>query len=154
MNPDTSKFIIRKAKPTDLDALVELENICFTHDKMSRQSYRSLLNKNSAEILAVESNNKIIGSAAIFFRKSSNQARLYSIAIHPGHRQAGIANALREAMEKTILSRQCTAITLEVHKNNIAAINFYKKHGYELIGTYSNYYEDGGDALRMKKNLL
>ena len=40
---------------------------------------------------------------------------------------------------------------LEVRIENKQAINFYKKHKYEVIKLISNYYDDGSDAYLMVK---
>lgn len=146
-------FNLRQAVLTDLNQLVELENHCFTEDRMQRQHFRALLNKTSADIYIAESNQQIIGAAIVLFRKNSTQARIYSLAVHPTHRRSGVAERLCTALEKNAIKRGCETIVLEVRKQNLPAIHFYQKNHYEIFATYVKFYEDGMDALRMKKYL-
>lgn len=144
---------IRKANINDLDQLVDFENACFTSDKMSRESYRSLLKKSSADIFIIELDHQTIGSATLFYRKNSPKARIYSFGIHAIHRERGLAAALHQMLEKSAKQRGCTSLFLEVRADNVKAIQFYKKHGYEAFGNISEFYEDGMCALRMKKSI-
>lgn len=144
-------LFIRKASLQDLDSLLDLENECFTSDKMKREQYRSLLQKPSAEIILAENLNKIIGCIMILYRKNSSIARIYSLAVSPSYRQAGIAKKLSIACENLAKKRQCSTIILEVRIDNHPAISFYQKNGYEIFGSYNKFYEDGTDALRMRK---
>jgi len=141
----------RLAKPHDLDGLVDLENECFTSDKMQRRHYRELLKKNSAQIIIAEHLNKIIGCAVILFRKNSSRARIYSLAVHSSYRGSGIAKKISSLIEEETKKRHCSEIVLEVRTNNTAAIRFYQKNGYEIFDTQTKFYEDGTDALRMRK---
>jgi ribosomal protein S18 acetylase RimI-like enzyme len=146
-------YFIRKATQDDLDQLVNLENQCFTSDKMSRRSYQTLLKKSSADIIIAELNHIIIASATIFYRKNSLTARLYSIAVDNHYRKHGIAAVLCDRVEQLAKQHGCNCITLEVRVDNQPAIQFYKKHLYETFGMYEQFYEDGTDAMRMKKIL-
>lgn len=40
-------------------------------------------------------------------------------------------------------------IWLEVHKNNVSAINLYEKQGFDIVGRRPRYYPDGGEAVLM-----
>jgi ribosomal protein S18 acetylase RimI-like enzyme len=42
---------------------------------------------------------------------------------------------------------------LEVRVDNVAAIRLYERRGYEVVGVTDDFYEDGSDALRMRKRL-
>jgi ribosomal protein S18 acetylase RimI-like enzyme len=150
LSPGKKNHHIRHATPQDIDGLVALEATCFTADRVSRQSFKHLLHSPSAEILIAEHENKIIGSAILFFRKNSNIMRIYSLAVHTEHRQQKIAANLHQAIEERAIQRGCTRIILEVRPDNHAAIAFYRKHEYDIFGKYNHYYEDGSDALRME----
>ena len=144
---------IRKATHNDLNGLLDLENQCFTSDKMNRQNFQRLLSQSTAEIFIAEDNNQIIGAIIGLYRKNSQQARMYSLAVSPAHRHSGIAQKLCALLEKQAVKRHCTRIVLEVRTDNYAAIRFYQKNGYENFAIYTKFYEDGTDGLRMKKTL-
>lgn len=146
-------LLIREGMEQDLDGLVELENDCFSSDKMSRAQYRTLLKKSSAKIIIAENINKIIGCIIVLFRKNASLARIYSLAVSPPYRQAGIAKKLCDTGENISKERHCSTILLEVRTDNLPAIHFYQKNGYEIFDSYTKFYEDGTDALRMKKIL-
>lgn len=146
-----NKIKIRYATSDDLMPLVILENECFICDKISKQRFRQLLKKPSVTLLIAEYKKKIAGYALIFFRKNSKIARLYSLAVEKDYRQHGIATTLCHEIEKEILKHHCQTLMLEVRPDNIPAIQFYKKNHYEIVGTYHQFYEDGTDAIRMRK---
>ena len=45
------------------------------------------------------------------------------------------------------------AVGLETAVDNVAALSFYKRHGYSVIRTWPRYYSNGVDALVLKKEL-
>lgn len=145
--------MIRQATPSDISQLVILENECFTTDKLSHSHYRHLVATPSADVLVVEDQNIIIASAVLLYRKNSNAARIYSLAVKTTHRQQGVAKNLYEAMEISAAKRYSDCIILEVHPENTPAIRFYHQQGYVEFGTYERFYECGSDAIRMRKEL-
>ena len=44
-------------------------------------------------------------------------------------------------------------VTLEVRKENIPAIELYKKFGFEIVTTRKNYYQNQEDAYLMGRRL-
>ena len=42
---------------------------------------------------------------------------------------------------------------LETAVDNVAALSFYKRHGYSVVRTWPRYYSNGVDALVMRKEL-
>jgi ribosomal protein S18 acetylase RimI-like enzyme len=89
----------------------------------------------------------------VFYRSSSNLARLYSIATLPEARGKGVAAALMDGVERAARKRGCTRLRLEVRTDNAGAIALYCKRGYGEFGRYENYYADGKPALRFEKQL-
>lgn len=142
---------IRSATLSDLTALVTLEQLSFDGDRMTRAQYRRHLDSESAEVLvAVQSDqgDETRGSAVVFFRRRSNVARLYSLAVMPQARGAGIGVALVHSAVALAERRGCHALRLEVRCDNGPAITLYERGGFRPIGRRIAYYEDGADALR------
>ncbi len=142
---------LRPATPADLDALVDLEARLFDYDQMSRRSFRRLVGAPTASLLIAEHEGAFAGYALVLFRPRSAIARLYSIGV--ANTGLGIGPALLAAAEEAARRRHCTALRLEVHENNAAAISRYRKSGYVLRGHRSAYYTDNGNALRFEKHL-
>jgi ribosomal protein S18 acetylase RimI-like enzyme len=136
----------------DLTALLALENRVFATDRLSRRSLRHFLTSATAAVtVAEEADGAIVGTAILLFRSGSGTARLYSLSVAPERTGRGIAAMLLDAVEATAANRSCTAIRLEVHVTNAAAISRYRKSGYREFGRHPAYYQDGGDALRFEK---
>lgn len=148
---DAESLCIRSAIPGDLEALVALEQRSFDADRISRGQYRRHLRSGSAQVLIAASSapsEQMLGSAVVFFRRTSAVARLYSLAVQPQARGRGIGMALVEAAAAHAARRGCRALSLEVRADNVAAIRLYERRGFVPIGRVDAYYEDGADALR------
>jgi ribosomal-protein-alanine N-acetyltransferase len=146
-------YIIRYAHSSDLHTLVKLEDTCFNTDKISKRSFQRFLKTNSTVILVIEKEGLVIGAATLLRRANSKQIRLYSLAIQKEYRGQGVAAELDIAIEKWAKEHSYHDIVLEARPDNTVAIKFYQKHGYKLFGRYIDFYEDGSDALRMKKHI-
>ena len=145
---------VRSATPSDLDALVALEQLAFSGDRMSRAQYRRHLASSSAAVWVADAPGEgLLGSALVFFRRGSTLARLYSIATDAAARGRGIGARLLAAAEDAAREHGCRALRLEVRVDNAAAIALYERAGYCRIGRYLDYYEDGTDAWRYEKSL-
>lgn len=144
---------IRRAAPSDLAALIELENSVFTSDRMSARQLRHHLRNASAAVLVATRKREIAGSAVLFLHAGHHSARLYSIAVSPRARGAGVGKALLAAAERVAVEQRRDLMRLEVRKENKAARTLYEHHGYRRFGTRKRYYEDGHDAERYEKTL-
>jgi [ribosomal protein S18]-alanine N-acetyltransferase len=144
---------IRRARRSDLDALLELEQRVFATDRMSRPSLRRILASSTAAVAVAELDGRLAGSAVVLFRTATTVGRLYSIAVTPDLSGKGVGAVLLSAAERVARSRKCRCMRLEVHERNAVAIARYRKSGYQQFGRYDSYYEDGGDALRFEKPL-
>ncbi len=84
-------------------------------------------------------------------------ADIESIAVDPDYHRRGTGGLLLEAIEKEMASRGFVNSVLEVRDRNTQAINFYRKHGYEVIEHMPRYYhelyEGSRGAYRMIKTL-
>ncbi|HKE48296.1 MAG TPA: GNAT family N-acetyltransferase [Rhodanobacteraceae bacterium] len=144
---------IRRARRADLDDLVALENRVFAGDRMSARQYRRHLDNPGARVFAAVRGDALVGAAVVFFHGSHRIARLYSIAVAPEARGAGIGEALLAAAERDAREQGSTSLRLEVRTDNPAAQGLYERRGYRRFGRREGYYEDGAAALRYEKAL-
>lgn len=79
---------------------------------------------------------------------------LLDIVVDKTQRQKGIATLLMQAYFDKLKVNKVGKSLLEVRKNNLVAINLYKKHGYDQLYIRTKYYPDGEDALVMEKEIL
>jgi ribosomal protein S18 acetylase RimI-like enzyme len=153
MPPGRPAGTVKPARIADLDALLDLEERCFSGDRMSRRSYAAALGNPRAEILVVHGRPGLLAAATVFFRADSPAARLYSIAVAPEARGRGLGAALLQAVEHAARDRGAAALRLEVSVRNKTALALYRKSGYGILGRAPQYYEDGSDAWRLEKPL-
>jgi len=151
--PTTTDFRLRPAVPADRDALVALEDASFAYDRMSARQFRRHLASPTAAVLVAEDANGLLGSALVFFRTGSAQARLYSLATAAAARGRGVGRALLSAAESAARARRCRRFRLEVRQDNTAAVRLYETHGYQRIAALDAYYDDGASAWRYEKTL-
>jgi ribosomal-protein-alanine N-acetyltransferase len=151
--PTTADFRLRRAVTADLDALIALENASFSYDRMSTRQFRRHLSSPTAAVFIAEDASGLLGSALVFFREHSPQARLYSLATAAAARGRGIGKALLAAAEASARERGCTRFRLEVRRDNAAAVRLYETQGYRRIAALEDYYDDGAAAWRYEKSL-
>jgi len=149
----TAAFRIRRATPMDLPALLALEGSAFTTDHLSPRQYRQHLVSPSALVLVAVDESGLLGTALAFFRRSSDLARLYSIAVTHGARGRGVGEALLTAVERAAFRWGARRMRLEVRQDNAAAMRLYERRGYTRFAERPGYYEDGGHAWRYEKEL-
>ena len=137
----------------DPDQLVELESRSFASDRISRRSFVRLLRSATAEGLGVFQGSRLVGYSLLLFRRNSRQARIYSLAVADDMRGRGIGRRLLENAEQLAHARGCNRVQLEVSSSNQAGLDLYHSQGYALSGRRPGYYEDGGDALVLVKQL-
>ena len=143
---------IRQAKIDDLAMLVQLEER-FPTDRLSRVNLRRLLRHGHASVWVCEQNGVLAGNTVVLYRRGTSVARLYSLVVHPDYLRRGIARALLAATESEASVRDCRELRLEVRPDNLPAILLYRNGGYVVTGKAGKFYEDGTDALRMRKCL-
>lgn len=144
---------IRSAERADLDALCDLERLCFSSDRLSRRSFSHLIKAQHDSLLVVTHDGTIAGYGLVLYRSGTNLARLYSIAIHPTFQGMGIAQQLLATCERQARDRGCAFMRLEVSQTNASALRLYTQAGYHQFGQIKHYYEDGSDAWRMEKTI-
>jgi [ribosomal protein S18]-alanine N-acetyltransferase len=153
MQPRPADLRIRPARRADIDDLLRIEERAFATDRIPRRSFRHFVASSSSMLLVGMRERTLVGYALVLFRAKAAVARLYSIATAPKASRRGVGSALLAAAEGAAIARKRAVLRLEVHERNVVAIRHYRKAGYVMFGRYSNYYADGGDALRFEKRL-
>lgn len=148
-------MIFLEAMKEDFEEVLEIENECFI-DPYSRESLEYEFNENPLnKIIVCKDDNKVVGF--IDFMITFNSATISQIAVKNEYRKQGIATKLLIEMEKCFpsdIEDIVENVTLEVRESNQAAINLYKKNGYEEVVIKKHYYSNGENAIYMVKRLL
>ncbi|WP_372739810.1 GNAT family N-acetyltransferase/peptidase C39 family protein [Neptunomonas sp.] len=144
---------IRQAQGADLTALLEIEETCFSGDRISKRRFQHWLKATNCVFLVAEDAQGLIGYGLILLHKGTRLARLYSLAIAKRGRQQGVGRLLMDELEKNTAARGRLYMRLEVATSNTGAIKLYESLGYRCFDEYTDYYEDHSDALRMQKRI-
>ena len=81
------------------------------------------------------------------------EIHITTLAVSKAYRRMGIASRMIGALVEMTGPRGAACLTLEVRPSNTAAVQFYEKLGFEVLGRRRHYYADE-DALIMTKNNL
>jgi len=147
------RFHLREVSTDDLKALVKLEEAAFSNDRLSRRSFRHWIASCKCAFLVATIDNTLAGYILVIYHSGTRLARLYSIATDPRFRGRGIARRLIEAGEHAASDSGRFIMRLEVASDNRPAVALYESLGYQTFGSYRDYYDDHGDAIRMQKRI-
>ncbi len=142
------------AGPADIDALVQMEGLLFSGDRITRRQFGYLLTKAKGIVVKAEQEGDIAGYMILLKRKKSDRLRVYSIGVAPSHRKQGLGRAMIRYAEKYGKDHGYSQLSLEVCEYNESAVQLYKATGFSVISRRDNYYEDGCTALQMVKKLI
>jgi len=150
--PDVSgRFAVRPPQLGDARALAEADIGCFP-DPWPAQFFVS-------EILADGRFNRLLvepaGRVAAYLFCAWQYLDLYvlKVATLPEFRRAGLAGRLMTLAESHAEAMNGESLTLEVRRDNHAAITLYTNLGYTCRGVRPRYYPNGDDALIMTKRV-
>ena len=147
------KLVLRSAQPEDAERLREIEVEAFATDRLSLRRIKHWIKAANKVMLVAELDGKLIGYGLALLHRGTRLARLYSIAIAKEARGIGLSKRLLQAIENQASEKGRLFMRLEVANENAAALSLYKQMGYQIFGTYKNYYDDHQDALRMQKRI-
>lgn len=133
---------IRKYKKSDVIKIEELGSLLHNNYKFSLDDF--------SDSLVLDVKNEIVGF--IVYSIIYERAEIIDIVIDEKKRKRGYGYKLLSHCIREIKNKKCDNITLEVNKNNISAIRFYKKMGFDIVATRNKYY-NGQDGYLMKKDL-
>lgn len=78
------------------------------------------------------SHKKLVGLLAAYFNQSNASAFITNLNVIADFSKTGVASNLIHIFEDELARHKVSAIKLEVHENNIKAIQFYKKHLFKI----------------------
>jgi len=102
--------------------------------------------------IVAENSGQVIGFMACVVN-APGQARVLMLAIDAPHRNQGIGTQLMTTFVRECAVRGMKSIELEVRQSNLAAIRFYRRHGFDITYTLEHFYTDGEDGYKMVKHI-
>ena len=133
----------------DVQAIASLERQIFKDAWTYEQLLSETDGQNFKFPIILEIDQQIAGYACVW--AFVDEVHINNFAIVPSFRQKGLGLKLIRFILGSF--KRYKQLYLEVRESNIAAINLYKKAGFEKFFTRQKYYSDGEDALVMRKIL-
>ncbi len=156
VEPPAPGWFLRRARPDDIDRIVDIEKDGFLHPWSRELIERELGHSWSRILLACEEDGAGEGSVVgyIVFWIVHDEVHVLNVATALESRRRGVGRALMDAAEDEGRSRGARLATLEVRRSNSGAIALYRTIGYREVGIRPNYYaEEHEDAIVMVKML-
>ncbi len=138
----------RKFNPKDMFSVIKLssENLTERYDpNLFNYFYETF----SDGFWICELNHKIIGFI-VGIKLSKFIAKILMISISKNYQNRGIGSKLLLILLKELILHNIKKVELEVSVNNIKAVNFYKKHGFEIIDLIEKFYDNNDNAYIMR----
>ncbi|HYB68766.1 MAG TPA: ribosomal protein S18-alanine N-acetyltransferase [Candidatus Acidoferrales bacterium] len=134
--------IIEDALVRNLGRLCEIETECFRDEAFTKGQMLQLLKEYNCVNLVARVDGTIAGFVIgmIYVDRKATYAHILTIDVSPAYRRKGIGQMLLQEIERIFKEKGVKASHLEVKEDNVAAINLYRKLGYEKIGKLRNYY--------------
>jgi ribosomal-protein-alanine N-acetyltransferase len=149
----------RSYAPSDIEAMVQLDVLCFTEafqfDRLTMQQFAE--EPAAITVLAEQGRPSVLVAFTILhleYRLDDFHAYVVTIDVAPGHRRSGIGASMLEKAESIARSAGARQITLHVAADNSAAIAFYEHQHYHRTGLAKRFYREAQqDALIFAKPL-
>ena len=143
---------VRDYKPEDFESLWRMDQVCFPPGiSYSKQELRSFIrHRGSFTLVATDAKEELQG---FIVAHCGATGHVVTIDVGPDTRRTGVGSLLLRAAEERMRAAGCRAVGLETAVDNVTALSFYKRHGYDVMRTWPRYYSNGVDALVLKKDL-
>lgn len=132
-------MIIKTADQRDIDAIVRVENACFsTPWSIDAIKHEICENKLADFMIACDEENNIIGYIGIW--TLLDECQINKIAVMPEKRKIGIGKTILNHVIELTRDMGVKSWYLEVRESNTAAQALYRSAGFSSVGTRKNYY--------------
>ncbi|MCP2346177.1 ribosomal-protein-alanine N-acetyltransferase [Nonomuraea roseoviolacea subsp. carminata] len=144
---------LRQMTEGDLPAVMAIERATFPHDAWSEGMMRGELadQPRTRHYVVALVDEVIVGYAGL--AAAADQADVQTIAVLQAHQGTGVGGAMLAELLREARRRGAREIFLEVRDDNPRARGVYEHFGFEEIGIRRRYYDDGTDAIMMRKKL-
>jgi ribosomal-protein-alanine N-acetyltransferase len=144
---------IRDMTKADLSAVLKIETDLFPTDAWTEALFLGELSEVpvSRKVAVAEFEGQVIGYVSLRF--VGRQGDVNTIAIAKDFQRKGFGNQLLAWLLMTAKDLGVRELFLDVRADNLAAIEMYKKAGFDRIDIRRNYYDHSVDANVMRKKL-
>lgn len=148
----TKNLYVTQPTISDIDQIyeIEIENFLFPWSK-HYFIFNLQLSDEFRKFYVAKVNEEIVGYVICWI--SDKNAHIHNLSVKKLWQRLGVGSKLLEFLFKNLKDCGVRVVTLEVRVSNVAAINLYKKFGFEVVTVKHKFYDDGEDAFFMVKNL-
>lgn len=114
-------------------------------------SINQILKENPAAQIILDSQQN--PQAFILWLNLGNEVEILALAVSLEFQRKGLMQRLWMQWVSQLHQHSIKTIWLEVHAGNLPALSLYQKLGLQVVGSRPNYYQDGSDALILRKVL-
>jgi len=141
-----TSFAIRKAVPSDLGSILDLQRTLFLHEPVqpSDSEFEALIVGRSSWITVVEMGGGVVGYTLVRDRPFRPWSAIDIIGVSTEYAGAGLGEAL---VSHVLAHARRPLVRLFVRASNLAARRLYQKTGFFQVGRRVANYGDGEDAL-------
>lgn len=138
---------LRKARPSDLEAIVLLDHKVLKTNWHERLYLEEITNKNT-HFWILELEGLIVAFLAI--KVIADEGEILQFAVDPDYQGQGFGSLL---MDYALENLNIMDLFLEVSDSNEIARKFYKKYDFQLMRIRKNYYGPDQNGIEMRKRL-
>jgi ribosomal-protein-alanine N-acetyltransferase len=147
--PTPAPIDVRPFERRHLNRVVQIERASFGKDAWPAECFIEYWHESPELFLTARLGRRIAGYSIT--RTNWRGAELESIAVDPGYRGRGVAQALLDATVSRLRIQGAAALRLMVSTTNAPALRFYRQYGFVRTRLVKRYYGPGRDAWRMRK---
>jgi [ribosomal protein S18]-alanine N-acetyltransferase len=149
--PTPHDVVVRRCERRDLPHVLAIEVASFS-DPYPRAMFEWLLFRMGGGFFVACRGEVVVGYAVcgVTLRRKGH---LVSIAASPETRRSGVGSLLMRSVMSYLEEKGVSEVLLEVRMSNQAAIAFYRKFSFAESGRKPHYYQDGEDAVVMRRRL-
>jgi len=152
-------YSLRVFTPPDIESVVNINRVCLP-ENYAPYFFLDTFNSSPQTFIVAESHGSVVGYIMCRIEHGFSDVRklhfakkghIISVAVMPEFRRMAIGRSLVERAISALSSVSADECFLEVRVSNDAAIELYRKLGFEVTRTISRYYYDGSDAYVMTR---
>jgi ribosomal-protein-alanine N-acetyltransferase len=133
---------------SDLDSCLTLERMCHP-DPWSRANFKAELLRDISLPLGLFYDKSLIASSFAWYLRG--EGHILNLSVHPLFRRQGLGEKLLRANLALAEALKSETLFLEVRETNLPALKLYRKLGFLAYSRRKGYYDNGEDALLMRR---
>jgi len=150
----TQRVHVRVFEAGDFEAAYRLDQSCYPPGiAYSRYALREFLSAPGNQVWVAEKQAGRLAGLVIVRHVGRDRGHVITLDVRADRRRQGLGSQLLATAEAWLQERGVRRVRLETAASNVAAVAFWRKAGYQVMGTLRRYYLDRDDAYRMEKEL-